>query len=315
MGTNRKPVRHAPGPTLKVKGPAKEVALFRLTLLLLLAVFLPATAPAAFDPALLEKVSRAYSGVHAGLNTYEVDLETDRVAAILSLKPEETPAAAPRPQAPKLRKYWSRHLGAALIRVEGQNVDSAVQKAVERFSGEMPRDLGALFLPMKQLERRRRLLQNAEVKTFEAQLGDSRTLSVEIDFAAPTDLGQAFYAEGLDLPRQGVTRLTLDLDPDLELLRHLEITVADGPRFSVELRHRQLPNGRLPGEILITTPDGKIDDRFQTTFGAVDGFQLPVEQVRTIHRPGRQETIAVRFRNYRLNTPLSADIVRRMAAP
>ena len=289
--------------------------MYRFTLLLILALCLPATAPAAFDPGLLEEVSSAYSRVHAGLDTYQVDLETDRVATLLSRMTEGMPPETARPQAPKLRKYWSRHLGTALIRAESQNVAPSVQQAVELFSRELPRELGALFLPMKQVERRRRLLRDAEVKTFEAQLGDSRTLSVEIDFAAPTDLDQAFYAEGLDLPRQGVTRVTLDIDPDLDLLRRLEITVAEGPRLSVEIRHREFPNGRLPGEILITTPDGSIDDRFQTTFGTVGGFQLPVEQIRTIHRPGRKETISVRFRNYRLNATLPAEVVRRMASP
>lgn len=284
-------------------------------LLLLLALCLPEPSPAAFDPALLEEVSRSYARLQPGLDTYQVDLETAQIEVMLSRMTANMPPEMPRPKVPTLRKYWVRQPGAMLIRAEGQNVFPYMQQMVERFSREFALELRSLFLPVQEAENRRLLLRKAEVRTFEAQLGETRTLSVEIDFAAPTDLGQAFYAEGLELPRQGVTRLTLDLDPDLDILRRMEISAVDSPRFSVEIRHRDIPPGQLPGEILITTPDGRIDERFLTTFDTIDGFRLPVEQVHSIERPGRHETISVRFRNYRINIPLPADVLRQLNAP
>ncbi len=52
-----------------------------------------------------------------------------------------------------------------------------------------------------------------------------------------------------------------------------------------------------------------------TTFDSIEGFRLPVAQVHSIDRPGRKETINVRFRNYRINVPLPAAVLEQMTSP
>ncbi len=281
---------------------------------ILLAIFLalPAAVAAESGSLALETVSRTYAATQPGLKTYQVTVQTSKFAQMIEQMTANMPANLPRPTQPLLRKYVSRETGASIIRAEGQNVFPYMQEMVGRISNELAIELRTQFLPQQAAERRRKAIAQARVVSSETRLDNSRTLTVEIHFDPPGDLDGAFYGAGLDLPQQGVKELVFDLDPDANILKRLEITLADGQLQVVELRHRLVEGGYLPREIRITTPDGKIDDHVTTTFAEVKGFWLPRQQIRTILRPGRTETITVNFTDYRLNTPLPPEVLQQL---
>lgn len=281
--------------------------MIRCVLLLLCLLAIPPAAMAAFDPAPIENVSRAYAAIQPGLETYRVDIETSKLGEMLARMTAGMPPEARRPVSPVLRKYWSRAAGTSVIRAEVPDVFPYMQELVGRFSAEFAVDLRSMFLPLAAAEQRRTLLRAAAVKSYETQLEQARTQNIEITFREPLDVEGAFYGTGLDLPRQAVKSLNMELDPNRKILKRLDITTVDH-RLTVEIRHQEVQGGSLPGEIRVTTPDGSIDDGFATTFGEIEGYLLPTEQVRTVRRPGRQETLTVRFTGYRLNLPMPEDI-------
>jgi len=277
---------------------------------LMLLLLLPLAVPAwgAGEIQTLEKVARAYSIGQPGLQGYRVTVTTDKITQMLDQMTASLPADAPRPPQPEVVKYWSRSADKSIIRAEGENVFPYMQELVQRFSGQFALDLRSFLLPATRSGDRALLLQNAEVKGSENRIGEVRLLSLTIDFGAPVDLQGAFYGDGLDLPQKQIRRLAIDLDLDLEVVKRIEIAPIGGTPITVEVRHLAVKAGQLPEEILITAPDGSVDDRFQTSFDLIDGFWLPVKQVRTLHRGERQERMEVTFSNYRINPEFSEEV-------
>ncbi len=270
---------------------------------------------AAVDPSSLERVSRTYADSQPELKTYQVTLETDKTADMIARMTSNMPPDLPRPSAPTLRKYASRASDLALVRAEGPEVFPYMQELVERVSRELIVELRTLFLPPRGAARRQELLKQARVRTSESRLGDTRTQTIEIRFKTPVDLQGAFYEQGLELPQSDVKALTFDLDPDLNILKNLEIATSPGLPLLVELRHLPIDGGYLPREIRITTPNGQIDDHFVTTFQEIGGFWLPEQQTRTIRRAEHTETITVTFVKYKINKPLPIDISAPLKSP
>lgn len=271
-------------------------------------------AAAAFDPAVLDRVGLNYAGVQPGLENYRVVLKTDKFETMLARMTANIPPDMPRPTVPELVKYWSRRAaGATLIRGEGTNVFPYMQEMIGRFSAEFAVDLRALFLPAAGVARRAELLRQATVQSEESKDEAGSTLTVRIAFPAPTDLGGAFYGEGLDLPQTAVTALSFDLDPQQNLVKEMEITTANAPTLHVSVVHYTVEGGWLPEQLRIRTADGSINDHFVTTFAEIAGFWLPLKQVRTIHRPGQEETISVVFAGYKLNTTFPPDVEKALS--
>lgn len=291
-----------------------EVALARSLILLMgILLSLPFSSAAAFDPSSIEKVARAYADVQPGLATHRSDVHSKNLEGLLARLVEASPPEAPQPTDLVLRRYWSRSSGKALVRLEGRNISPAIQKAAEQFASENIVDFRNFFLPLRARETRRKLLEKAEIKSHETRLEDSRTLHLEMAFSEPVNLKDAFYGTGLNLPRRSATAVSLDIDPDLQILNHLEITFADTSRLNVEIRHEKLPQGGFtPREIRITAPDGSIDDHLVTTFADVQGYRLPREQVRTVLRPETRETQTVLFTDHRINIPLPEEVSRQL---
>lgn len=300
-------------PAGHLPAPAKEVVLNKLALISVILLALSRPAPAAVDPAPLEKVSRALTAVQPGLKNYLVTVQTSKIEEMLKRMTANMPPDMPRPAVPVLRKYWLRSAGAALIRAEGESVFPYMQEMAARFSREFAVDLWSLFLPARAADRRRALLGSAAGQIYETRLEQSRTLTVAVTFPAPADLDGAFYGYGLDLPQQGVKTLVFDIDPDLQILKRLEITTDPDRHVIVEVRYAEVKEGHLPQEIRITTPDGSIDDRFATTFGPAEGYLLPVRQVHLMHRPDHQETITVDFSGYRVNTSFPDEVMKQLS--
>jgi len=273
---------------------------------LLLLSFVPAWGAGEIQA--LEKVARAYAIGQPGLQAYRVTVTTDKISQMFAQMTASLPADAPRPPQPEVVKYWSRAADKAVIRAEGENVFPYMQELVQRFSTQFALDLRSFLLPVARSGDRALLLQNAEVQGSENRIGEVRLLSLAIDFGKPVDLQGAFYGEGLDLPQKQIRRLAIDLDLDLEVVKRIEIVPVAGTAITVEVRHLAVKAGQLPEEILITAPDGSVDDRFETGFDLIEGFWLPVRQVRELHRGDRQERFEVAFSDYRINPELPDEV-------
>lgn len=264
----------------------------------------------AADPGLvaLERVAEASATLQPGLNHYQCRVTSSKMNELLAQMTAAMPADMPRPPLPAIRRYWVRSPRLVVIRAEDGQVLPYMQQMVQRFSTAFALDPLAVLLPPSAAARRAALLQQAKVKVAESRLDQMRTQTIHIKFPAPVDLDGAFYGGGLELPQKQVASLVFDLDPDKQTVERLEIVSATGKRLLAEPRYRQTSGGYLMEELRTTSPDGQIDDHLQTSFAKVDGFLLPVRQVRTVRRPQRQETITVSFSEFRLNAPLPGDL-------
>ena len=135
---------------------------------------------------------------------------------------------------------------------------------------------------------------------------------LEITFAQPTDLEQAFYVDGLRLPQKQIKSLVFDVDGTTGTVNELGITTEDKLQLIVEIRYIEVANGHIPERFKVTSPDGKVDDLFEIQFTDIDGFFLASRMQRTIRRPDHQENLEVVFKNYRINQPLPLEIRNRL---
>lgn len=266
------------------------------------------------DMEALEEISRTAATQQPGLNNYQAVLETDKVAEMISKMTANMPADAPRPQPPILRKYWTREHGRVLVKADGNGAFPYMQEMVKRFSREFALELNTFFLPPHATTQRKTLATQARLQQSENLIGEERRITMELTFATPTDLHQAFFADGLGLPQSGVTTLTCELDPVRKLLRRMEVVTSDN-RYSAELRYETLEKETLLTEVRVTTQDGRVDERFVNFFAPFDGFNLPARQVRTSNRDGQQEVFVVTFSDYQINGELPAAIVKELQKP
>jgi hypothetical protein len=283
------------------------------TLLLAALVLLPALPAAAGDVALLDRVGAGYAALQPGLENYRVTLKTDKFEEMVARMTAGMPPDLPRPTPPQLVKYWSRASGTSLIRGEGGNVFPYMQEMIGRLSAQFAVDLRTLFLPASGAARRAGLLAAARVETSETATEKGPTVAVDIAFAAPTDLGGAFYGEGLELPQNAIRALRFELDPSKPLVRGLTITPAEGPTVTVAVTHLMVEGGWLPERITLTAADGSRDGLFVTTFGEVAGYWLPLRQERALRTQQGSETLTVVFAGYQLNTSLPSDVEKALS--
>ncbi|HEX9874972.1 MAG TPA: hypothetical protein VGA43_11455 [Deferrimonas sp.] len=267
------------------------------------------TAPVAgaeFDPAPIEAVAAAYAGVQPGLERYQAVIETDRIAEILKEMTAGIPPDLPRPTPPTLILSWSRATGETTIAAAHPQPFPTMEEMIRHFSRKFALDMPGLFLPRRGAEERRRLLKAAEVKVTESQLAATRSMTISATFRDPVALNGAFYHPALSLPQQGIISLSMDLDTTEKVLRRLEVGTASGQRLTAEMRHLPCRDGSLLNEVLITSPDGQIDDRLKITFAEVNGFLLPARQERNSRRPEGEERTTVTFVGHRVNAPQAA---------
>ena len=149
----------------------------------------------------------------------------------------------------------------------------------------------------------------------ETKLADSVLQRVEIVFATPADIGEAFYGNGLRLPQKDIVKLQFDLDVKTRTVRELTVQTADGASLLAEIRYRPATGGFIPERVQVTSPDGKVDDRLEITFTEVDGFLLPAKIVRSLDRPDLKDNLEVTFSNYRVNQPFPAEVDAQFVNP
>ncbi|MDF1580004.1 MAG: hypothetical protein P1P74_04400 [Desulfuromonadales bacterium] len=256
------------------------------------------------DPTLLEKVAHTYAIGQKGLDNYQATVTTDQVGIMITRMTTNMPADAPRPQVPELRKFWSRASGRTVILPTAKTVFPTMSEMIRYFSREFAIDPGTLVLSARGASKRAALLQKAEIKTFETRIGSDRTISITALFRDAVDVGNAFYTEGLPLPRTNISELVFDIDPDRNILRRMEIVATGTSRLIFQLRHLEIAGNLLPTEVHLTTADGGIDTRLTTEFVNVGGFLVPGKQVRNVRTPDRNEHMEVTFSNYIINKPL-----------
>lgn len=282
-------------------------------LLLVLSLLLLTTPVLAADLQPIEKIARAYAKKQPALENYLVTVETDKVDQMLAKMTANLPADAPRPPSPVIRKYWQRNTGKSVIRAEGENVFPFMQEMVKRFSNDFALELYDYLLPSGRSGDRAMLAADATVKTSVNDLAGSKLQTTSIQFPQATDLAGAFYGEGLSLPQTGVVRLVFDADPALELITRVEIALAEGEVLTLEIRYRTVTAGQLPENILITSLDGRVDNRFETKFHQYDGVWLPRKQMRYVRQGEKIDVLKVTFEDYEINASFPKDVEKLLA--
>jgi hypothetical protein len=261
--------------------------------------------------AVLEKVVSANAQTQPGLQNYQVTVETSRIEEMMTSMTAGMPADVTPPAPPVIVKFWQRN-GEGLVFAKQESLSSYVEKMVKRLSANMAIELHEMILPAAQTESRRKLLKTAKVKSSEVSLADQLIQRLEITFNKPTDLNGAFYVSGMRLPQKQVNSLTFDIDTKTNTVNELLITVDNGLQLTVEIRYLEVVGGYIPERFQITSPDGKVEDIFETTLAEVDNFVLPTSMLRTIRRPQLQEKLEVFFKDYQINQPISEDIQTRL---
>jgi len=247
---------------------------------------------------LIEDVSRRYANAQPNLESYQVELKTSKINEIIARMTASMPPEMQRPAEPQLIKYWRRNHGST-VRASGA-IMPTMQQMIDRFSQQFAVDLDRFFFPADQADRRTVLARQAQIKSTDTQIGSEMLHNIEFLFEKPATIAGAFYAAGLDLPQDGITRLEFELDQKNKLLRQIVIEANESPQLTVVIRHAELDGEWFPVDIRVTSPDGKIDDHFVTTLKKISGFHLPTRQTRNIHRPGDVEEMQVDFLNYKV---------------
>jgi hypothetical protein len=216
---------------------------------------------------------------------------------------------------PTIVKYWQAGAPRSVVAAIGAQVSLFTQQLVQRISANLTIEPDQLVLPPGKEAERRRLAGQATIKSTETSVADNVLQRVELLFATPADLGDAFYDSGLRLPQSGIAKLQFDIDAKTRTVRELFIQTMTGAQLFAEFRYRPARNGFLAERVRVTSPDGKVDDRLEVTFTEVAGYLLPGKIVRDLNRPDFKDHLELIFTAYRVNQPFPAEIEARFAAP
>ena len=263
----------------------------------------------------LESAAHSTASLQPGLESYQATVVTDRIAAMIQSSTASMPADMPRPEVPTVVKYWRRGAPRSAIVASGAQASPFMQQMVQRISANLAIEPDELVLPPDKGAERRRLAEQATVKNTETTVADNVMQRVELLFAVPADLGEAFYGNGLRLPQNGISKLQFDIDAKTRTVRELVVQSAAGDQLLAEFRYRPVRSGLLAERVRVTSPDGKVDDRLEVTFAEVAGYLLPDKIVRVLNRPGLQDHLEVAFTDYRINQPFPAEIEAQLATP
>jgi hypothetical protein len=286
--------------------------------LLVLTVMLGAGALAAHAEdrlAALEAAAHATASLQPGLESYQATVVTDRIAAMIQSSTASMPADMPRPEVPTVVKYWRRGTPRSAIVASGAQASPFMQQMVQRISANLAIEPDELVLPPDKGAERRRLAEQATVKNTETAVADNVTQRVELLFAIPADIGDAFYGNGLRLPQNGISKLQFDIDARTRTVRELVVQTAAGDQLLAEFRYRPVRAGLFVERVRVTSPDGKVDDRLEVTFTEVAGYLLPEKILRVLNRPGLQDRLEVAFTDYRLNQQFPAEVETQLTTP
>jgi len=286
-------------------------------LFLLLITFLltlPTLAAAENRLDLLENLVQG-AALQAGLENYQASVQTDRIASTIEAMTASMPADLPRPSIPTVVKYWRRGAARSVIVASGDASSPFMQQMVQRISANLAIEPEELILPPGRAAERQRLAEQATVRSTATSLPDNQTLQrVEVSFATPTDVGDAFYGNGLRLPQKGISRLQFDIDANTRTVRELLVQTSTGAQLQAEFRYLPVSGGLLAERVRVTSPDGKVDDRLDVTFAKVGDYLLPAKTERVLQRPDLKDHLVVTFSNYRINQSFPAEVEAQFAS-
>lgn len=287
--------------------------MFRFSLMALLLFILSIPSPLLANSNLenLEMVVAASQKAQPGLQNYLATVETSRIEEMMARLTGGMPSDVKPPAPPVIKKFWQRN-GKGLVYAEQTQLAPYVENMVKQISSNLAIELNEMLLPATQAEARLELAKGAEVKLSEVALADNLTHRLEISFKKPTDLNEAFYVSGMRLPQKQINSLTFDIDAKTNTVRELGLIADSGLQLTLEIRYLEVADGHIPERFQITSPDGKVDDRFEVKFVEVDSFLLPASMLRVIRRPELQEDLEVFFRGYQVNQPIPEDIQSRL---
>ena len=287
--------------------------MLRASLILLVFFFLtaPSTLFANDGLAILEQVASASTKTQPKLQRYLVTVETSRIEEMMSRMTTGMPTEVKPPPPPVIVKFWQRN-DVGLVYAKQTALAPYVEKMVKQISANLAIELNEMLLPATQSKQRHALIKAADIKLSEVALTDNLILRLEISFKKPTDLDEAFYASGMRLPQKQIKSLTFDIDAKTSTVRELALVREDGQKLTVEIRYLEVTGGLIPERIHVTSPDGKVDDRFEVKFIEVDDFLLPASMLRVIRRPELQEDLEVFFKDYQVNQPIPEEIQTRL---
>jgi len=279
---------------------------FLASLAFLLLTFL-SLAFAADDLAVLESVVAAGEKVQPELLSYHATIETTRVEEMMLRLTEGTSPGIKPPPRPVINKFWQRK-GERLVYAGDPQATPSVEKMDLQILGNLAVDLNEILLPPERAGQRQDLVRGAKITSSDVALADNLIHRLEITFSQPTDLQQAFYEDGIGLPQKKIKTLVFDVDDTTGTVNELGILADNELQLTVEIRYVEVPGGHVAERFKVTSPDGKIDDLFETKFTEVEGYILPLSTQRTIQRPELRENTEILFKNYRINQPVPAEL-------
>lgn len=278
-------------------------------------VFLILTIPsllfAAADLTALESVVAASERVQPGLQNYLATIETSRIKEMMATLAKDLPSDVKPPSPPVIKKFWQRK-GKGLVYASSTQLAPNVEKMVQQISAALAIELNEMLLPPERAGQRQALVKGAKITSSDVALADKLIHHLEITFAQPTDLDQAFYVNDMRLPQNQIRSLAFDIDSTSETINELKIVADNGLQLTVETRYIEVAGGHMPERFKVTSPDGKIDDLFEVKFTDVEGYLLPSSILRTIRRPDVQESLEILFKDYRVNQPIPVDLLNSL---
>jgi hypothetical protein len=260
---------------------------------------------------ILEQVAAASEKVQPGLENYQATVQTSRIEEMMTSLTSGMPADVLPPPTPVIIKLWQRN-GKGLVSTRQTQLPPYVDKMVKQLSANMAVELNQILLPIDRTEQRGQLVKDARVKSSEVSVADDLILHLEILFAKPTDLNEAFYTSGMRLPQKQVNSLIFDIDARTNTISEMRILAENELQLSVGIRYLAVAGGYIPKRFRITSPGGKIDDLFEVKFVKIDSYFLPASMLRVIRRPELEDSLEVFFKDHRVNQPIPEDIQTRL---
>jgi len=276
---------------------------FRTIFFFLLFCFSSSVVFANDGAAILEEAVKANSNNQPGLNSFQVVIETPRIAEMIGRMTSDVPRNIAKPQAPVLVKYWQREpyqsIVTTLERPDSVYVERMAKQAVSNLAVELDR----LILPAEKTAQRRDLLKDSTIKTSEVSWAGTTLHRIEIEFYQPVNLEQAFYTNGLRLPQKDIRILIFDIDAKSKTVGEMLVKTEEEQLLVVEVRYVGIPGGYLPQRVQATSTNGDVDELFEVELKKVNGFTLPASMKRTSTSRDVKDEIEVTFKDYRINQP------------
>lgn len=262
-----------------------------------------------FDEAFKKAEIAVITEQNKGLKSYICDVKTTQFDTMMKKMTSAMPENLPRPDKPLIKKYWDKNKGM-VIRLEGKNIFPYMQQVSQKMSEQFALDLFGYFLPAQTKQLRHKLLKDAD-KQLEMISGYHR---FTITFKEKTDIKTAFFKGGLPIPTQDVKSLTISVDMQRKLVKDIYIKYdkTEGyQEYKLLAEYKKIDDKYFLYNLYLMADDHSVMIGFRTDFDKIDGYILPVKQIRTGEGPEipeEEKRIEVEFTNYKINATIPAEV-------